>query len=120
MVITVTDDRRTIVGVTGGTVVDYTQLQRLLTEKAKSCPAGDVVCREVAGSGASMVWLTSFPDFSAFFRLLFDSKPSTAIHSDRTTRNKALRLLQSLQFAQNPYFQRRLSTRFLLKNLISL
>ena len=78
MVITVTDDRRTIVGVTGGTVVDYTQLQRLLTEKAKSCPAGDVVCREVAGSGASMVWLTSFPDFSAFFRILFGNKPATA------------------------------------------
>jgi hypothetical protein len=26
------------------TVVDYSQVQRLLTEKAKGCPAGDVVC----------------------------------------------------------------------------
>src|SRR5438034_6807420 len=33
------------------TVVDYNQAQRILTEKAKNCPAGDVVCRGVAGSG---------------------------------------------------------------------
>ena len=32
-------------------VVDYNQVQRILTEKAKACPAGDVVCRGVAGSG---------------------------------------------------------------------
>jgi len=33
------------------TVVDYNQVQRILTEKAKNCPAGDVVCRGVGGSG---------------------------------------------------------------------
>jgi hypothetical protein len=34
------------------TVVDYTQVQRILTEKAKACPAGDVVCRGLAtGTG---------------------------------------------------------------------
>ena len=33
------------------TVVDYNQLQGILTEKAKACPMGDVVCRGVAGSG---------------------------------------------------------------------
>ena len=27
------------------TVVDYNQLQRILTEKAKTCPVGDIVCR---------------------------------------------------------------------------
>ena len=29
------------------TVVDYNQVQPILTEKAKSCPAGDVVCKGV-------------------------------------------------------------------------
>src|SRR5213593_4182729 len=33
------------------TVVDYNQVQPILTAKAKSCPAGDVVCRGVGGSG---------------------------------------------------------------------
>ena len=33
------------------TVVDYNQVQPILTEKAKSCPAGDVVCKGVGGSG---------------------------------------------------------------------
>src|SRR5438034_7899889 len=32
-------------------VVDYNQVQRILSEKSKACPAGDVVCRGVAGSG---------------------------------------------------------------------
>ena len=33
------------------TVVDYNQVQRILTEKSKACPGGDVVCRGVPGSG---------------------------------------------------------------------
>src|SRR2546421_11083943 len=33
------------------TVVDYNPVQRILTEKSKICPAGDVVCRGVPGSG---------------------------------------------------------------------
>ena len=32
-------------------MVDYNQVQPILTEKAKSCPAGDVVCKGVGGSG---------------------------------------------------------------------
>src|SRR5438093_3023159 len=32
------------------TVVDYNQAQRILTEKAKACPTGDVVCRGLAAS----------------------------------------------------------------------
>ena len=34
------------------TVVDYNQVQRILTEKSKTCPAGDVVCTGLpAGTG---------------------------------------------------------------------
>src|SRR5947207_5005420 len=32
-------------------VVDYNQVQRILSEKSKACPAGDVVCRGGTGSG---------------------------------------------------------------------
>jgi len=37
------------------TVVDYNQARRILTEKSKSCPPGDVVCRGVA-SGSGEGW----------------------------------------------------------------
>jgi len=33
------------------TVVDYNQVQRILTEKSKTCPPGDVVCTGIAGTG---------------------------------------------------------------------
>ena len=33
------------------TVVDYNQVRRVLTEKSKSCPAGDVVCTGIGGTG---------------------------------------------------------------------
>jgi hypothetical protein len=36
-------------------VVDYNPLQRMLTEKTRDCPAGDVVCRGVA-SGSGEGW----------------------------------------------------------------
>ena len=37
-------------------VVDYNQAQRILTEKAKACPAGDVVCRGLAASTGEGWW----------------------------------------------------------------
>src|SRR5467141_1150717 len=37
------------------TVVDYNQVLRILTEKAKACPPGDVVCKGVA-SGSGEGW----------------------------------------------------------------
>ena len=46
-----------VYGVTQGqsrysvTVVDYNQVQRILTEKSKTCPPGDVVCTGIAGTG---------------------------------------------------------------------
>lgn len=38
------------------TVVDYNQAQRILTEKTKTCPAGDVVCRGLATSTGDGWW----------------------------------------------------------------
>ena len=35
------------------TVVDYSQARRILTEKSKSCPAGDVVCKGTASTTSS-------------------------------------------------------------------
>ena len=37
------------------TVADYSQVRRVLTEKAKACPAGDVVCTGIA-AGAGEGW----------------------------------------------------------------
>src|SRR5207249_1427146 len=37
-------------------VADYNQAQRILTEKTKTCPAGDVVCRGIATSTGEGWW----------------------------------------------------------------
>jgi len=66
-----------------------------------------------------MVCKPSFPDFSAFFQLLFGNKPATAPHSNRTSRNKALRLYSLFSWRKIRTSDERLRRR-LAENLTSL
>jgi hypothetical protein len=62
------------------TVVDYTQVQRILTEKAKSCPAGAETCTGTAASTGEGYWKSDLRGALVYASFKFIQRDAKVTH----------------------------------------